>query len=295
MRNASARYRFVAPMIAAGVLLVGCGQSPIQSTATPAPSVNAGQDARGKTIRVPAGAPGEPVAAGLGTKSQFVTGPDPETLPEGSLYRNPANGRDEVIVADIRHTAVLIGDSQSEPLTAWTRQGLGKAGYGVFFCGLSGTGFVAANGKTGNYIDALQRGDWKLPYGSPPLVVIQGGGNDATRGATDAQIVANAERLIASLRQRYPGSKLLMIGTLARGANYGGGRRTQVDALLGTIAAKQEIAFVSVGDWLSRYNLTRLLADGTHMTAEGNDALGVLLGQQLEEMGIRADDTAAVR
>ena len=295
MRNASARYRFVAPMIAAGVLLVGCGQSPIQSTATPAPSVNAGQDARGKTIRVPAGAPGEPVAAGLGTKSQFVTGPDPDTLPEGSLYRNPANGRDEVIVADIRHTAVLIGDSQSEPLTAWTRQGLGKAGYGAFFCGLSGTGFVAANGKTGNYIDALQRGDWKLPYGSPPLVVIQGGGNDATRGATDAQIVANAERLIASLRQRYPGSKLLMIGTLARGANYGGGRRTQVDALLGTIAAKQEIPFVSVGDWLSRYNLTRLLADGTHMTTEGNDALGVLLGQRLEEMGIRADDTAAVR
>src|SRR6476660_8489902 len=125
MRNASARYRFVAPMIAAGVLLVGCGQSPIQSTATPAPSVNAGQDARGKTIRVPAGAP-----------------------------REPANGRDEVIVADIRHTAVLIGDSQSEPLTAWTRQGLGKAGYGAFFCGLGGTGFVAANGKTGNYIGA---------------------------------------------------------------------------------------------------------------------------------------------
>src|SRR6476661_2848936 len=165
MRNASARYRFVAPMIAAGVLLVGCGQSPIQSTAAPAPSVNAGQDARGKTIRVPAGAPGEPVAAGLGTKSQFVTGPDPETLPEGSLYRNPANGRDEVIVADIRHTAVLIGDSQSEPLTAWTRQGLGKAGYGVFFCGLSGTGFVAANGKTGNYIDACSAATGNFPTG----------------------------------------------------------------------------------------------------------------------------------
>ncbi|QDY90528.1 SGNH/GDSL hydrolase family protein [Arthrobacter sp. UKPF54-2] len=293
MRNASARYRFVAPMIAAGVLLGGCGQAPNQSNATPASGVNAVQDSRGKAVRAPAGAPGEPVASGLGAKSQFVTGPDPESLPEGSLYRNPANGRDEVIVEDIRHTAVLIGDSQSEPPTAWTRQGLGKAGYGVFFCGLGGTGFVAANGKTGNYIDALQRGDWKLPYGSPPLVVIQGGGNDATRGATDAQIVANAERLISSLQQRYPGSKLLMIGTLARGANYGGGRRTQVDALLGTIAAKHEIPFVSVGDWLSRYNLTRLLADSLHMTDEGNNALGVLLGQRLQEMGIRAEDTAA--
>ena len=295
MRNASARYRFVAPIIAAGVLLGGCGQAPSQSDAASAPGVSAGQDARGKAFRTPAGAPGEPVASGQGTRSQFLTGPDPDSLPEGSLYRNPANGRDEVIVEDIRHTAVLIGDSQSEPLTAWTRQGLGKAGYGVFFCGLGGTGFVAANGKTGNYIDALQRGDWKLPYGSPPLVVIQGGGNDATRGATDAQIVANAERLIASLRQRYPGSKFLMIGTLARGANYGGGRRTQVDALLGTIADKHEIPFVSVGDWLSRYNLTRLLADGLHMTDEGNNALGVLLGQRLQQMGIRAEATAASR
>lgn len=38
---------------------------------------------------------------------------------------------------------------------------------------MGGTGFVAANDKTGNYIDALQRGDWVLPYGSPPLIVIK--------------------------------------------------------------------------------------------------------------------------
>ncbi len=50
-----------------------------------------------------------------------------------------------------------------------------------------------------------------------------------------------------------------------------------------------------MGDWLSRYNLTRLLADSLHMTDEGNNALGVLLGQRLQEMGIRAEDTAASR
>ncbi len=96
------------------------------------------------------------------------------------------------------------------PGWAWQR-----LGYKVYFCGRGGTGFVAANGATGNYIDALQRGDWKLPYGTPPLVVIQGGGNDAGRGASDAQIVANADRLIETLARRYPARRWSMIGTLA--------------------------------------------------------------------------------
>ena len=47
------------------------------------------------------------------------------------------------------------------------------------------------------------------------------------------RLSANAERLIASVRQRYPEARLAMVGTLARGAADGGGRRTEVDALLG--------------------------------------------------------------
>ena len=109
------------------------------------------------------------------------------------------------MVPDISRTALLIGDSQSEPADGWPRLGLAAVGYKVHFCGLGGTGFVAANGKTGNYIDALERGDWKLPYGTPPLIVIQGGGNDAGKGATDAQIVANADRLIAALQRAVSG------------------------------------------------------------------------------------------
>ncbi|WP_442854023.1 SGNH/GDSL hydrolase family protein [Arthrobacter sp. Leaf337] len=235
-----------------------------------------------------AAAPGEPVAAGSAGKARLAPESDPASMAPGSVYLNPANGRNEVIVANIKRTAVLIGDSQSEPEAGWPRQGLAAMGYNVFFCGRGGTGFVAANGKTGNYIDALQRGDWKLPYGSPALVVIQGGGNDAARGATDAQIVANAERLISSLKQRYPGSKFAMIGTLARGINYGGGRRSQVDALLGTVAAKHAIPFVSAGDWLTKYDLAKELADGVHMNSVGHKALGTILAARLKELGLEA-------
>lgn len=302
MRNAPALTRFVAPLIAIGVLMGGCGQAPSTTATTPGstgsgagtsaskPAAQAsGQAVPRKSGAAPvAAAPGEPVAAGSGAKSQLVPEPDPATMVPGSVYRNPANGRNEVIVANIRRTAVLIGDSQSEPEVGWPRQGLAAVGYNVFFCGRGGTGYVAANGKTGNYVDALQRGDWQLPYGSPALVVIEGGGNDAARGATDAQIVVNAERLISSLKQRYPGAKFAMIGTLARGVNYGGGRRSQVDALLGTVAAKHAIPFVSVGDWLTKYNLAKELADGVHMNNVGHKALGALLAARLQELGLEA-------
>ncbi|MDQ5862384.1 MAG: SGNH/GDSL hydrolase family protein [Actinomycetota bacterium] len=264
MRKASALARFVASGIAVAALLGGCGQTPAATPDSGVPS------------------PVQAAAAG----AYQARGGDPISLPAGSVYRNPASGRDEVVVPDMRHTALLIGDSQSEPADGWPRLGLAAVGYKVHFCGLGGTGFVASNGKTGNYIDALQRGDWKLPYGTPALIVIQGGGNDAARGATDAQIVANADRLIGALRDRYPGARMAMIGTLARGANYGGGRRTQVDALLGTVAARHGMPFVGVGDWLSKYNLAKNLADAVHMDAAGRRSLGGLLESRLRQLGL---------
>jgi acyl-CoA thioesterase-1 len=204
------------------------------------------------------------------------------------LYLNPATGQNEIILADIRRTVLLIGDSQSEPANSWPRAGLAAVGYKVFFCGKGGTGYVAANGHFGNYIDALNRGEWTLPYGSLPLVVIEGGGNDAAQGATDAQIVSNAERLIAALKQRYPHAEMAMIGTLARGAGNGGGRRTEVNALLGSVAAKHSLPFVSVGDWLTRYDLAKNLADGVHMDAQGHQVLSALLAGRLAQLHIQA-------
>lgn len=261
MRKASALTRLVALGIAVAALLGGCGQT---SEPTPDSGVGPQVQAAGKYV---------------------ARGGDPAALPAGSIYHNPASGRDEVVVPDMRHTALLIGDSQSEPSDGWPRLGLAAVGYKVHFCGLGGTGFVAANGETGNYIDALQRGDWKLPYGTPALIVIQGGGNDATQGATDAQIVANAGHLIGALRDRYPGARMAMIGTLARGANHGGGRRSQVDDLLGTVAARHGIPFVGVGDWLTKFKLTKNLSDAVHMDAAGHRSLGGLLGSRLRQMG----------
>lgn len=278
MRKASTLFRLVASGIAVGVLLGACSQPP-------GPPASPTAEAHGAGAAAIAAGPG---AAGGAPGRSIPTTDDPDHLPPGSVFHNPDSGRNEVIVPDMDRTAVLIGDSQAEPADGWPRLGLAAAGYKVHFCGRSGTGFVVANGKTGNYLDALLRGDWKLPYGTPALVVIQGGGNDAARGATDEQIVDNAERLIDLLEDRYPEADFAMIGTLARGADHGGGRRSQVDALLGTVAASHEIPFVSVGDWLTKYNLTGNLADKVHMDGAGRRALGGLLGDRLLELELEA-------
>lgn len=213
--------------------------------------------------------------------------------PAVSRVLNPANGRLEAVVPEIGRTVLLIGDSQSEPADGWPRLGLAAAGYQVYFCGRGGTGFVTSKGATGNYIDALLRGDWLLPAGTPALIVVQGGGNDATSGASDSDIVANAERLIGELQRRYPGTRIAMIGTLARGEGHGGGRRSEVDALLGSVAADNGLPFVAVGDWLTRYGLVKDLADSVHMNPEGRRALGTLLGGRLRTLGLERKPTPA--
>lgn len=263
MRNASALFRFAAPLIAVGILLGGCGQSTQYN-----PDVCAV-----KTV------PSHP--AGVGPAE-----PDPAKLPPCSIITNPASGREEVVVANVRQTALLIGDSQSEPVMGWPREALTAMGYDVFFCGAAGTGFVASHNRTGNYLEALQRGDWRLPYGDPPLIVVQGGGNDAAVGAGDQQITDNADRLIAALKERYPGATLVMVGTLALGADHGGGRRTEVDTLLGRVAAQHNIPFVSVGDWMTKYDLLKFAADGVHLSTEGHQELGAVLAAKFKELGL---------
>ncbi|HEU4667008.1 MAG TPA: SGNH/GDSL hydrolase family protein [Arthrobacter sp.] len=233
------------------------------------------------------------VLSGCGLPAQSAGGPSMAGAgPAFSRVLNPGNGRPEALVPEIGSTVLLIGDSQSEPADGWPRLGLAAAGYRVYFCGKGGTGFVLSKDDTGNYIDALLRGDWLLPTGTPALIVVQGGGNDATGGASDSDIVTNAERLIGELQKRYPGTRIAMIGTLARGEGHGGGRRSEVDALLGSVASDHGLPFVSVGDWLTRYGLVKDLADSVHMNPEGHRALGTLLGGRLRELGLERKPTA---
>lgn len=236
---------------------------------------------------------GEPAAAPYSSRLDAASRTVPAAgeqalaaLAPGTVVHNPLFGRDEVVVADPSRTALLVGDSQSSPVDGWPRQALAALGYDVHFCGLGGTGFVASRGSVGNYIDALEHGDWLLPAQSPALVVVEGGGNDAARGATDDEIRTNADRLLVALKSRFPTARMVMVGTLARGENNGGGRRSEVDALVGRIAAAHGLEFVSVGDWVTRYRLEGRLLDAVHMDNDGRRILGHLLAGRFEELNI---------
>ncbi len=290
MLPAPAVMRTAALVLTVGMLLAIPGQPlqvPPPDTGSFRPLARTGPDSVPPSLLAPR-APGQPPAAVHATHVDLAEVVQGAAIPlPGSVYRNPIFERDEVVVPNINRTAVLIGDSQSEPPDGWPRQALAALGYQTYFVGLGGTGFVKANGRMGNYIDALERGDWLLPVGTPPLVVVQGGGNDAGSGATDVQITTNATKLIHALKSRYPATPIVMIGTLGRGAANGGGRRSQVDALLGTVAGQQGITFVSVGDWLTKFKLTHRLADSVHMNADGRKTLGVLLERRLRELNIK--------
>ncbi|GER21785.1 hypothetical protein NCCP1664_02820 [Zafaria cholistanensis] len=223
---------------------------------------------------------------------------------QGSVgtVRNRSTGRDELLYPHPARLAVVVGDSQADGAAGvpgertWPRLALRAAGYQVVYRGRGGTGFTAANGKFLNYVDALRSGQWLLPHGNVGLVLVEGGGNDARAGATDERIRAGFLDLVAELRRTYPESRIVAVGTLARAAHEGGGRRNAVDAAVGRAAREAGVDFIAAGDWLTTAGLAARLADGTHLDAEGHRIAADLFGQRLAGLGVGGplDTTSAL-
>ncbi|MGG5171099.1 SGNH/GDSL hydrolase family protein [Pseudarthrobacter sp. J1738] len=309
MAKSVAHTRFRVLTLTGVLLLAVCAQPIIQNVndGVTSPRISSGAFSHAGTMRQPTGSAGSgPIAAGGATQVNAAgsnsgnQGNYPASniiaagLADGTLVRNPRNDRIERVVPDISRTALLIGDSQAAGAAGvpgertWPRQGLNRVGYKVYFVGGGGTGYMAANSTTGNYYDALQHGDWYLPSSAPQLVVFEGGGNDAARGYNNEEIVANADKLVASLQVRYPTSKFLMLGTLARSQNDGGGRRHEVDTVLASVAKKHGIPFVSAGNWITQYNLGSDLADRVHMKMTGHNKLATIFSNKLKAINLQA-------
>lgn len=263
----------VAAVVLGALITAGCATPAVPAAPSSAARRSAASDAVVPLVLNPHRPPG------------FSAAPAAQ-LPLGSRYFNPASGREEVVLGSLSRTAVIIGDSQAQPTDSWVRLGLEKAGYSVYVAGRGGTGFSVGTPTTHDYVDALRLGEWILPYGSPALVVIQGGGNDASQNSPDAAIANGATSLLAELHKSYPSARTLMIGTLAKSAADGGGRRTAVDALLGRTAGQLGVPFIGCGDWISRYQLANFLADGVHLTSNGREQLAPVLAEAVAARGL---------
>ncbi|MCQ1985410.1 SGNH/GDSL hydrolase family protein [Arthrobacter sp. zg-Y844] len=213
-----------------------------------------------------------------------VSGPaESETAPTtapaaGSLVYMPQTGRMMSVVPGVEDSALVIGDSQAGPDT-WVGQGLEQAGYPAIIRGSGGTGYVQGNSTVAGYARALEAQQWLLPWGTPRLIVLQGGGNDTAHPAAD--IRAEALRLIRDLRQSYPSVRIVMVGVIGDGT----GPRSEVDRVLAAVAAEQGIGFLTPGDWWARYGLNGTLRpDGRHLSPEGHRVAARVFASELARM-----------
>ncbi len=65
-----------------------------------------------------------------------------------------------------------------------------------------------------------------------------------------------------------------------------------MDTLLGKVANRHGLPFVSAGDWLTRYNLPGSMADGVPPEPARPRGPGAVFGQRLESMGLEYQDPA---
>ena len=193
----------------------------------------------------------------------------------GSLMYAPDTGRVMNVVPGVEDSALLIGDSQAGGDT-WLGQGLAQAGYPAIIRGAAGTGYVQGNATIRGYARALETGQWLLPWGTPSLVILQGGGNDSGRPA--AEIRAGAVQLIRDVRQSYPSARIIMVGVIGDGT----GPRMEADRVLAETARQEGLPFLDPGDWWVRYNLNGALRpDGRHLSAEGHSRTAPVFAREL--------------
>lgn len=214
---------------------------------------------------------------GWPTSSEYPYRGDYRTdFQRGSLMYVPRLGRVMAFDPAVEESAVVIGDSQAGKDT-WVGKGLAALGYTPVILGAGGTGYTRGNGSVDNYPQALETEEWLLPWGKPGLVVLQGGGNDAY-GPGNQQIRQNAIQLIREVRRTYPESRIVVVGVIGTGT----GRRAEIDDLLGRVAAEQQLEFLSVKDWWTRYSLGSKLDDGLHLGKAGHDAAAPVFARGLK-------------
>ena len=266
--------RVIAVAVAA-CLLAGGGRPGSTTDSVPLP-------AAGAVIPAAVTAPPSPPAVEA-VPAPSVPAPPPP-LP-GEIISHPVTGRPTVVVEDVEKSALVIGDSQAGPST-WVGQGLMLAGYPAVIRGAGGTGYVQGNGVVSGYAQALESQQWLLPWGTPSLIILQGGGND-TAYPPEA-IRAGALQLIRDIRQSYPGARILMVGVIGDGT----GPRQAADNVLAATAREEGITFLSPGQWWSRYGLTGALRpDGRHLSPEGHRIAAEVFAREVGALA--PPDTAA--
>lgn len=172
--------------------------------------------------------------------------------------------------------AIVIGDSQvGEPdkaHTFWVGQGIQQAGYTPHFYSWGGIGIITANQWRPSYYDSVVNNARAFPLGSPGLIYINASGNDLWTNKPLHQVTEAARSLIRTLKELYPGSRIVLSEILSRRIAEHTNRH-QLSELLTAVAAQEGIDTAPTRYWVTDKNVAHLLADGVHLSPAGHDAL----------------------
>ncbi|MHA7280782.1 GDSL-type esterase/lipase family protein [Arthrobacter sp. MDT2-2] len=224
-----------------------------------------------------------------GTHTQFQTGiittgappvvPPPVTPPPVT----PAPVSSVYPFTDVQATAasvVLYGDSQLDG-DSWSEQGARALGFTDHASHLAfgGMGYSTSSSWAGGTgWTAVQQGLVPFPGGTPGLVLVTLGGNDATTWKTDAQVIADSSALWGKLKLMYPQSRIVVNGVMSRSDDSHVQRR-HIDNVLAANAAKEGVTFISVAGLASTADAQYL--DNVHLAQAGHDAVARVYAPKL--------------
>ncbi|MCC9204277.1 SGNH/GDSL hydrolase family protein [Arthrobacter sp. zg-Y769] len=143
----------------------------------------------------------------------------------------------------------------------------GGLGYSSYNPWVGGTGWTAVQNEFAPF-----------PGGTPGLVMVTLGGNDATSGQSDAQVIADSAALWAKLKVMYPQSRIVINGVMSR-TDVSHDRRRHLDAVLAQNAANLGVTYISVAGLASTAGAEYY--DNVHMTQAGHDAVAKLYTEKL--------------
>ncbi|SEF11921.1 LGFP repeat-containing protein [Arthrobacter alpinus] len=171
------------------------------------------------------------------------------------------------------NSVVMIGDSQldGDSYTEQAARALGMTDQIQLAYG--GMGYVASNpvaGGSGPF--AIDSNHVLLPGGTPGLVIVNLGGNDARLNVPLPDVAKQATLMWKELRAKYPQSKIVVNGVMSR-TDASHTQRRAVDQIIVQTATAQGIETISLAGMATKAGADGLYQDGVHLTQAGHNLL----------------------
>jgi len=178
-------------------------------------------------------------------------------------------------------TAVLVGDSfaagRGNPPGTPTALSIAAdaLGWRSSLLTQQGTGFTPPP----SYADRLASRD-----GAPDVLLLEGGASDTD--ASSARITAAATQLVRSLKQRFPTTKVVLMGPVAMEQPADPGL-VRVGHALAAVARAEGVAYVDPLPWITPANASGYLSStGFYPNAKGHAYLGAQLAAVLRALDL---------